>query len=90
MNADTTKNLNTDEHGSRARIAPGRVTLLLLTGSRLLCSKYTNDESLIQAMTTAHSSVAGVLLNKNSDVGDAIGALVAHGAIRVVIRVHPW
>jgi len=41
-------------------------------------------------MTAAQSSVAGVLLNKNSDVGDAIGALVAHGAIRVVIRVHPW
>jgi hypothetical protein len=32
-------------------------------------------ESLIQAMTAVQSSFAGVLLNKNSDVGDAIGAL---------------
>jgi hypothetical protein len=32
-------------------------------------------ESLIQVMTAAQSSFAGVLLNKNSDVGDGIGAL---------------
>jgi hypothetical protein len=75
MNADTTKTLtrmNTDqEDGS------------LPAGSRSFClpvlefcvQKHTNDESLIQAMTAAQSSFAGVLLNKNSDVGDAIGAL---------------